>query len=115
MRYLIGLAARTYDPEGTLQVPWRDGTQTESLSRRVNRVRTLDGGVSVSDRGHAPGDRTVVVSLQGQPLALVERARRMLRLHGNITVSMRDGCFTATPDSYDENRQELTVLISGTA
>jgi len=115
MRYLIGLAARTFDPEGTLQVPWRDGTQTESLTRRVNRVRTLDGGVSISDRGYAPGDRTVVVSLVGQPLAMVERARRLLRLHGNVTVSMRDGFFSGTPSGYDEGRQELTVLIKGTA
>lgn len=115
MRYLIGLAARTYDPEGALLLPWRDGTETESISRRVNRVATLDGGVSISNRGHAPGDRTVVISLQGEPLALVERARRMLRLHSQVTVSLRDGCFTGVPSEYNERRQELTVLISGTA
>ena len=112
---LIGLAARTFDPEGTLLVPWRDGTRTDDLTRRVSRVPTLDGGASISDRGHSPADRTVIVSLAGQTLATVERARRLLRLHGQVTVSMRDGCYTATPSDYNESRQELTVLISGTA
>lgn len=115
MRYLIGLAARTFDPEGTLLVPWQDGTESESIARRVNRVRTLDGGVSVSDRGHAPGDRTLTLSLQGLPLATVERARRLLRLHSQVTVSLRDGAFTGRTSAYDENRQTLTVLITGTA
>ncbi|MFW6344807.1 MAG: hypothetical protein ACOC0M_00525 [Halomonas sp.] len=115
MRYQIGLAARNFDPEGTLLVPWHDGTESESISRRVNRVRTLDGGVAINNRGYAPGDRTLRLSLQGLPLATVERARRLLRLHSQLTVSLRDGCFTGTPESYNEGRQELTVLISGTA
>ncbi len=115
MTDMIGLAARTYDPEGTLLAPWRDGTKAGDLSRRVSRTQTLDGGVAISDRGHSSGDRTVVVSLEGQPRAMVERAQRLLRLHGNITVSLRDGCYTGTPSDYNEARQELTVLISGTA
>lgn len=115
MRYLIGLAALTFDPEGALQVPWRDGTESESIARRVNRVRTLDGGVAISDRGHAPGDRTLTLSLEGMPLATIERARRLLRLHSQVTVSLRDGCFIGVPSEYAERNQELTVLISGTA
>lgn len=113
--YVIGLAARTYDPEGAMLIPWRAGTEIDSITRRVSRVRTLDGGVSVTNRGHSPADRTVVISLMGQPLAMIERARRLLRLHGHITVSIRDGCFTGTPSDYNEQRQQLTVLIRGTA
>lgn len=113
--YQIGLAARTFDPEGALQVPWQDGTESESIVRRVNRVRTLDGGVAVSNRGYAAGDRTVTLSLAGLPLATIERARRLLRLHSQLTVSLRDGCYTGTASEYSETRQTLTVLISGTA
>ncbi|WP_136247929.1 hypothetical protein [Halomonas borealis] len=115
MNYLIGLAARTYDPQGALQVPWREGTEDASLSRRVTRTATLDGGVAITNRGHAPGDRTVTLSLEGQPLGVIERARRLLRLHGQVTVSLRDGCYVATLSDYNDRRQELTVLISGTA
>lgn len=115
MPYLIGLAARTFDPEGALLLRWREGTETESIRRRVNRVATLDGGVSISNRGHAPGDRTVTISLQGESLALIERVRRLLRLHSQITVSLRDGAYTGVSSDYDERRQELIVLISGTA
>ncbi len=110
MRYLIGLAARTFDPEGTLRVPWRDGTESESLTRRVSRVATLDGGVSVTDRGHARSDHR---RLAGRRAA--GRARRLLRLHSQVTISLRDGAFTGRTQAYDESRQTLTVLITGTA
>ncbi len=113
--YLIGLAARTYDPEGALVLPWRDGTNAGDLTRRVSRTRTLDGGVAVTDRGHAPGDRTVVVSFLGESQARIEWAKRLLRLHGNVTVSLPDGCFTAAPQRFDENRQALILLARGTA
>lgn len=115
MSYLIGLAARTYDPAGAMLIPMRAGTESESLTRRVNRVRTLDGGVSLTNRGHAPGDRTITLSLEGQSLAVVERARRLLRLHGQLTVSLRDGCYIGTASEYNERQQTLTVLLSGTA
>lgn len=115
MRYLIGLAARTFDPEGALLVPWRADTQSENLSRRVTRVKTLDLGVAITDRGYTPGDRTVVLSLLGEPKKTVERARRLLRLHSNVTISLNDGCFAARMSSYDERRKEITVLITGVA
>ncbi|MDR5867306.1 hypothetical protein [Halomonas koreensis] len=115
MTYHIGLAARTYDPEGAMLLPWREGTEAEGIERRVSRTRTLDGGVAVTDRGHVPGDRTVIVSLEGATRARLDQARRLLRLHGNVTVSLPDGCFTAAPQRFDENRQTLTLLIRGTA
>src|SRR5690554_5108626 len=115
MRYLIGLAAATFDPEGALLIPEHGDNDTGSLVRRVTRARTLDGGVAMTNRGYTPADRTLRLSLQGQPQALVERAKRLLRLHGNLMVSLVGGAFTGTASEYDEGRQELTVLISGTA
>jgi len=111
----IGLAARTFDPEGAMIVPWADGTESESINRRVNRVRTLDGGVAVSNRGYAAADRTVTLSLEGLPINMIEQARRLLRLHSQLTISLRDGCFTGTASEYSEARQELVLIISGTA
>ena len=115
MPYQIGLAARTFDPEGAFMLPWRDGTETDSISRRVTRTATLDGGAAISNRGYSPADRTVTLSLEGQPLAVVERVRRLLRLHGNITVSLRDGAYLGVPDQFNERQLTLTVLIAGTA
>ncbi|CAH1044572.1 hypothetical protein [Halomonas sp. TD01] len=110
--YLIGLAARSYDPLGALLLPHREGTSMGDLSRRVSRVRTLDGGVAVTNRGHSPGDRTLTISLSGLPMAVVDRARRLVRLHASITVSMPDGCFIGVPSEYVENRQLLTILVT---
>ncbi|NIC05271.1 hypothetical protein [Billgrantia bachuensis] len=115
MRNLIGLAARTFDPQGALLLPGHGDNDTGSLRRRVTRAATLDGGVAITNRGYSAADRTLTLSLAGQPLALVERARRLLRLHGNVTVTLADGAFTGTPSEYNERRQELVVLISGTA
>ncbi|WP_301585021.1 hypothetical protein [Halomonas alkaliantarctica] len=110
--YFIGLAARGYDPSGALLLPHRDGSTLGDISRRVSRVRTLDGGVSVTNRGHSPGDRTITLSFSGMPHALVEQARRMVRLHSFVTVSTPDGCFIGVPSDYAERRNELTILIT---
>jgi hypothetical protein len=113
--YQIGLSARIFDPEGAMLLPWSGDSETGSLSRRLTRARTLDGGVSVTNRGFTDADRTLTLSLAGQPEATVERVRRMLRLHGTITVTHRDGAYTGAPSEYNARRQELTVLITGTA
>lgn len=115
MLYHIGLAARTFDPDGALLLPWRDGTETDSIARRVTRTATLDGGAAISNRGYTPADRTLTISLAGQPLALVERVRRLLRLHGNVSVSLRDGAYLGVPSEFNERQQTLTVLLSGDA
>lgn len=110
--YLIGIAARSYDPLGALLLPYRDGTVLGDLSRRVSRVRTLDGGVAVTNRGHSPGDRTLVISLEDQPMDVIDQVRRVVRLHAFVTVSIPDGCFIGVPSEYADNRQLLTILIT---
>lgn len=115
MTRLIGLAARSFDPEGALLLPEHGDNDTGSLTRRVTRVRTLDGGVAITNRGYAAADRTLSISLVGLPEAMAERARRLLRLHGSLTITLADGAFTCTASEYSDRRRELTVLISGTA
>lgn len=115
MLYQIGLAARVFDPEGALLLPWRDGTDTGSLRRRMTRTATLDGGVSVVNRGFTDADRTLSIAMEGAEPALVDKVKRMLRLHGSITVMLNDGAYTGAPREYDERRQTLVVLLTGTA
>lgn len=109
--HLIGLAARGYDPRGAMLLPHLDGTTLGDVSRRVSRVGTLDGGVSVTNRGHSPGDRTVTLSLLGLPRETVDQARRLVRVHASVTLSMPDGCFIGIPSEFTDRRQELTILI----
>lgn len=115
MRYQIGLAARSFDTEGALLLPWLDGTETDTITRRVARSATLDGGAAISNRGYSVADRTVTLSLAGQPQAVIERVRRLLRLHGTVTVSLRDGAYLGAPSAYNESQQTLTVLLTATA
>lgn len=112
MLYQIGLAARTYDPQGALILPWKDGTNTGDIERRVSRVRTLDGGVSVTNRGYSAGDRTITVSLSGLARQTVDQVRRMVRLHATVLLSIPDGTFIGVPSEYVESRSELTILIT---
>lgn len=115
MAYLMGIAARSYDPQGALMVPWVEGTETGSINRRVSRVRTLDGGVAVTNRGYSAGDRTVTVSFDGLPRTLIDQARRLVRLHARVTLTIPDGAYIGAPSEYVESRSELTILITGEA
>lgn len=110
--YLIGLAARGYDPRGAMLLPYLDGTALGDVNRRVSRVSTLDGGVAVTNRGHSPGDRTVTLSLLGLPREVVDQARRLVRIHASVTLSIPDGCFIGIPSEFVDRRQELIILIT---
>lgn len=113
MTYLIGLAARSYDPEGALLLRRRDGTNLEDVTRRVSRAKTLDGGVSITNRGHSAGDRTVKLSLEGAPRRDVEAVRRMVQLHPYVTLTTHEGTFTGVPSDYAQSQNELTILVTG--
>ena len=111
---MIALSAVSFDPQGHVVLRPRIGSNVNEISRRVNRVATLDGGAVVNDRGYSAGDRTFRILWDLRSSADYDAVRRLLVFHGLLTVACRDGVFRATP-SY-VNRQgkvgELELLIT---
>ena len=92
---MIALNAITYDPLGSITLRELPTSNLHDLRRRVNRQRTLDGGVVVNDGGFAHGDRTFTVRWRVLSEAQAESVRRMIRLYPQVRVSSKDGMFRA--------------------
>lgn len=108
---MITLAAPTFDLAGWVRLQPLASSDLGTVTRRVNRVATLDGGVAVNDFGSAVGDRTLALSWRvsgGE--ALIER---LVREYARLTVCMRDGVYLAAPESYRRGPREsrMTLLL----
>lgn len=111
---MIGLAATTYDPEGALlldEVP--ANTRLGTVTRRVNRRPTLDGGAAFEDRGSTVADREI-------RLELVPRAdlratlERLVTTYRWLLVATREGVFLAAPASAElgNDRFRINLLVA---
>lgn len=112
--FYIGLSSKAYDPTGVVLIPARD-SDISSVSRRVTRTATLDGGASIVNRGYSPADRTLKVSLRFVQPPVLATAIYLLKTHGQLVISLPDGCFTGTASSFNQSNQTLEVLLTGAA
>lgn len=96
---MIGISAKVYDIDGARIFPEAE-TSSRKGARRVTRVPTLDGGVSVNDSGYTDGDREVYVEEAFASLEAVDFAQYICETYGLVTVTTQDGAYTGIPESY---------------
>jgi len=111
---MVTLSALVFDPSGHVRLDALPRSDVRSLSRRINRAATLDGGVAVNDFGYAPGDRTI--TLQWRPdRATYDAVARLLRLYGSVRLVMEEGVFLAAPETIRDDAggsTTMTLLIT---
>lgn len=107
---MISVCAIQFDPEGRLTVTESPASETGSVSRRVARVATLDGLVSVNDGGYSDGDRDFRLIWQSDQ-ATDDKVRRLIRIHGRVTVATREGVFEAVPERFDPGPPDSTLFL----
>jgi hypothetical protein len=107
------LSTLTDDPMGVVHLTLLQESRWRDQSRRVTRVKTLDGGVAVADGGYSAGDRTLRLTWRSRA-DIDDRVTRMLALYRSIQVSLPDGCYRGVLDKYDSRsgKSTLTVLIT---
>lgn len=108
---MIGISTPSFDTLGDLLLePFGDRTEADTLSRRVNKEQTLDGDVSLEDRGYTPGDRTLRYVLpydEGQ----AEILRRLIRSYPRLLVSTREAVFETAPTRFQLGPSEIRVTL----
>ena len=110
---MISISAPVFDVFGEIGIETREGESRPGQSfRRVNRVKTLDAGVSIEDRGYTDGDRTmryVMDYTQERETTL----RRLQSSYGQWILSNREGVFTVAPEDLDvrSDRIEMSLLV----
>jgi hypothetical protein len=108
---MLTLSAPTFDPLGHIALRPLPGSDLGSITRRVSRQKTLDGGVVVNDGGFAHGDRTLGVRFKPRSEAEYESVARLVRLYPEIVVSKRDGVFRAAVQSLNLRNGEADLIL----
>lgn len=90
-----------FDPAGDLVFKIDPDSDLDSTTRRVNRVKTLDGGVSINDTGFSDGDREfkLKAKLEG---AEFEQLKRLYQLYPLLSISTKLGVFEGVIDQVSE-------------
>ena len=106
---MISISAPIYDPAGVVRI--QDAPATDPLRRRVNRQRTLDGGVVVNDGGYSHGDRDITVRWRPKSQAEYDAVARLLQMYPQLIVSTREGVFRCAPSSLESRSGEATLSL----
>ncbi len=108
------LSAPEYDPSGYIELQVLDESSFVETTRRVSRVKTLDGGAVISDGGFSDSDRTIVLRWKPTSAAVDSEIERLAQTYPLLTISTRRGVFRAAPERYtpgdDESALSLLVL-----
>jgi hypothetical protein len=107
---MIFLSSITFDLEGTADIDALANSDAGTMTRRTNRVATLDGGVAVNDFGYTDADRDLTVRMRLTE-ELDNTLRYIVRNHGQIHVSTSEGFFKAIP-SYSARGAVGTISLS---
>jgi hypothetical protein len=108
---LISISPRLYDLQGGIIAKRQSDTNTDTVSRRVSRVATLDGGANFFDNGFSDADRDFSVVLHTPSAADVERAKEIVRNFSEVTVSTEEGCFLGTITRGAPSQANFTLSI----
>ena len=106
------LASRLFDLDGHVAIDPLPTSDMGDDERRVNSVKTLDGGVAVSDRGFSWADRKITLRWRTGSPAYETRVRNLVQTHSHLYCSTRDGVFLVTAERYSvSGRQSQVSLI----
>jgi hypothetical protein len=113
----ISISTPTYDPKGLILLDYDSKSQDGTLSRRVSRTATMDGGCTYDDLGFSWSD--VDLSLQFLSLSKdqQEQLSYLVKTYGELVVVTRLGAMKALVESYSfrDGRADLKLLIVGVA
>ena len=108
---MISISAPIYDPLGVVRIQDAPASDIDAVRRRVNRQRTLDGGVVVNDGGFAHGDRDLRVTWRPKSSAEYAAVQRLVRLYPQLIVSTREGVFRCAPSTLESRSGEATLSL----
>lgn len=108
----VTLSTLTFDLDGFIQfetVPANDGGIKR---RRTSKVKTLDGGVAVNDRGYTDGDREIPFTFNTVSRAHSALCGRMVANYPQVEVSFYEGVFLAIPLEFESGVKESVFTVS---
>ena len=107
---MIILSAIDFDFDGVVSIRESPDTDYGAISRRANRVPTLDGGAVFNDTGYSAADRIFTIRWRASREQL-DQVARLVKLHRFVHVSTREGLFIGMPQSVEHAGAGATLTI----
>ncbi len=109
----VFITSLTFDLTGHAEInTLADDTDGET-TRRVSRVATLDGGVVITDRGHAAGDKTLEYRWRTVSHAHNADVENLVKNYARLHVATRTGFYLVAPKSFLPGvaESQITLLV----
>lgn len=109
------LSSKEFQPLGSVEIdadPSR--TRLGQITRRNQRVATLDGGVAVSDFGFSEGDRNVQIVFATDDFEKSLRVGEIVKQNSALILTYNEGAYEAVVRYfvYDPNGSTLSMDIT---
>lgn len=107
----VSITAPVFDLDGFVLLTNVSMDGLMGLSRRNNRIPTLDGAAVIPDFGYSDSDRTFDVSWRPTSKEPVETLRSLVKKYSRLIVSIGEGCFIGAPGSFSFSNGEVQIQI----
>lgn len=108
----ITIASQGFDLQGFMELHTLPDVTSGEVTRRVNRVATLDGGAAFNDFGFSEADRTIELRWLPTSQAQIQQAATLVQRHSRVLVGMPDGLWLAAPERFSPGPEcSLTLLV----
>ena len=113
---MIGLGTKLFDIDGDFVFYGKDiiidDMSNMNASRRLSKVKTLDGGVFIDDSGYAPGDTDITITVINPPVEQYEKLKSIFIYHSFIYVMSRGGNLLCVPSSISIRNGNAVMTFS---
>ena len=110
---MIGISTVLFDLNGHVELLNANilNPNTVQMTRRVNKTKTLDGGVFVSDFGYNASDENIEVVAHSLSKEVVELLKNILRFHSRLILTTVDGAFYCILSNIRHFNNETNMLF----
>ncbi len=107
---MIGISTIDYNSSGALIIREATDSEMKSLSARLSRERTLDGGVVLTHSGVSHGDRTLSV-MAAITEAEEEALRTIFEDETILQFALPDGFYTGAIERIVTDNGDLSMSV----
>lgn len=107
----VTIASQGFDLQGFLVLDCLPDVNSGEVTRRVNRVATLDGGAAFNDFGFSEADRTIELRWKPVSEAHNQQAATLVQRHSRVLIGMPDGLWLAAPERFKPTPTECSMVL----
>lgn len=108
---ILNISTKTFDLNGWISVQCGNESKFKNQTRRVTKVATLDGGVSIVDMGYASVDTEFEVFVTDITLQQTNQLTYLMNTYPLLNFATLDGYFEGVISSLKTDAQPLSFTV----